>query len=305
MLDAATLIAPAQTTLAQAAPASAPESEPSAVDTLLNAIITLLMPLFIAQSGDPLGARLAIIETLAAYGAQTRAELLNAAQVIAFSLSALDNLGRAMAPELSVSLCLRLRGGANALNRAARQNARALNAPTPNDDQRTNPARGSHGPAQPADPAEETDEADIQVAMEQARNRIAMAQARIDVEQATLRLASAPTPVPASAPPAAAQLSPPTLAPENGTGGRNIGGKSTDLMWASAMARVADDLTFHANSAAAAPALRKTDLLWANALGSVAGHLADTTNARPAARQAVEAALTHPPDHPRKAPKPV
>ncbi|HEX2943883.1 MAG TPA: hypothetical protein VHO91_22695, partial [Rhodopila sp.] len=68
-----------------------------------------------------------IVETLSAYGARTRAEMLDAALVVAFGFSTLDTLAEVKSnPDLSPTLRLRYRICANALNRAARQNRHAL-----------------------------------------------------------------------------------------------------------------------------------------------------------------------------------
>ena len=47
-------------------------------------------------------------------------------QILAFALTALDNLRLSMAPDLSLSMKLKLRGNANALNRCARDNSKLL-----------------------------------------------------------------------------------------------------------------------------------------------------------------------------------
>ncbi len=96
-------------------------------DPLLAMIVGLLAPLFLAGcSGDLGSARLAAIETLAAYQGRTQAELLKIAQIIGFGLSALDCLRLSTASDVPLSMALRLRGCANALNRSAQQNTRAL-----------------------------------------------------------------------------------------------------------------------------------------------------------------------------------
>lgn len=94
-------------------------------------------------SGDAAQARLAATELLQSYGARTGADLLLAAQIIAFGFAALDNLGQSFAdPDLTLAKIMRLRGNANALNRAAQQCRRAL-------DRHGHPAPGP-GSIQPA-----------------------------------------------------------------------------------------------------------------------------------------------------------
>jgi hypothetical protein len=96
-------------------------------DILLNLIVTLLAPMFLcASEGDIRFARMAAIETINGYRAQNHAGLIAVAQIVAFGLAALGSLSLSMADDLSVSMTLRLRGNANALNRSAEQNRRAL-----------------------------------------------------------------------------------------------------------------------------------------------------------------------------------
>jgi hypothetical protein len=100
-----------------------PAPRPSA---FLEQIIRFLMPFFITTAVDIDAARFEILDTLDSYGARTRAEMLNAAQIIAFGMSTLDTLAEAKAADLSPSLRLRFRGCANGLNRATQQNENTL-----------------------------------------------------------------------------------------------------------------------------------------------------------------------------------
>ncbi len=96
-------------------------------DVLLEFVLGFLTPLLMAGcTSDLVSARLAAIETLAAYRVRTQAELIKVAQIVAYGLAAMDNLRLSMAPDLPVSLKLRLRSGANALNRSAQQITRGL-----------------------------------------------------------------------------------------------------------------------------------------------------------------------------------
>jgi hypothetical protein len=94
---------------------------------VVDKIIVFLAPLFLGTMADDIPtARRAACATLASYGAQTDQELRLVALIIAFSFGALDALGRAVGADLSVNQVLRLRGNANALNRAAQQNENRL-----------------------------------------------------------------------------------------------------------------------------------------------------------------------------------
>ena len=96
-------------------------------DVLMNLIVNLLAPMFLGASGGDIGfARAAAIDTVNAYRIRNNADLVTIAQIIAFGLAALGSLSLSMADDISLSMTLRLRGNANALNRSAEQNRRAL-----------------------------------------------------------------------------------------------------------------------------------------------------------------------------------
>jgi hypothetical protein len=99
---------------------------PTQATPFLEGMIRFLLPYFLALIPDPAAARAEIIETLASYGARTRAEALNAVQVIAFSLTTLDTLAEAKETEMSQSMRLRYRGCANNLNRSTQRNEAIL-----------------------------------------------------------------------------------------------------------------------------------------------------------------------------------
>jgi hypothetical protein len=93
----------------------------------LDRLVLFLMPYFLAVAPDHATARSEILETLAAYGARTRAELFTAAQILAFGFSALDVLAEAKTiQEMPAPTRLRYRNCANALNRICQQNEKAL-----------------------------------------------------------------------------------------------------------------------------------------------------------------------------------
>ncbi len=92
----------------------------------LERLLRFLMPYFTGVTPDLAAARAEALETLASYGARTRAELLNAAQIIIFGLCALETLGEATSLEMSPSLRLRFRGCANNLNRSGQKTEQTL-----------------------------------------------------------------------------------------------------------------------------------------------------------------------------------
>src|ERR1700749_1514433 len=95
-------------------------------NSFLETIIAFLMPYFIAASRDKNEARSEIIDTLAAYETRTRAEMLQAAHIIALGLTTLDVLAEAKTAEMSQSMRLRYRSCANGLNRATLRTEAAL-----------------------------------------------------------------------------------------------------------------------------------------------------------------------------------
>lgn len=97
--------------------------QPSA---FLDRLILFLLPHFLAVTPDVEVARAEIVQTLAAYGTRTRAEMLNAVQIIAFGFSALDVLAEAALMDTPPPVRLRFHGCANALNRSCQQNERML-----------------------------------------------------------------------------------------------------------------------------------------------------------------------------------
>jgi hypothetical protein len=102
--------------------------QPSA---FLESLIRFLMPFFIGTAVDIDAARAEILVTLDAYAARTRAELLNAARIIAFSMATLDTLTESKAADLSPSMKIRYRGCANGLNRSTIQNEKTLKNASP------------------------------------------------------------------------------------------------------------------------------------------------------------------------------
>jgi hypothetical protein len=96
-------------------------------NAVLDRILNLLAPLFLSVVADDLAAaRAAAWDMLASYGPRTNREMRHAALAIAFSFGALDALSRSADAELTLNQVLRLRGNANALNRAAEQSESRL-----------------------------------------------------------------------------------------------------------------------------------------------------------------------------------
>jgi len=106
---------------------STPNRPPS---ILLTLIATLLAPTFLCVTGGDLTlAHMAAIETINDYRARNNTDLLAIAQIIACGLAALCSLSQSMEDDISLSMTLRLRGNAVALNRSAEQNRRVLSQP--------------------------------------------------------------------------------------------------------------------------------------------------------------------------------
>jgi hypothetical protein len=106
------------------------ESPPHPTNALMSLIVTLLLPTFLGvTAGDIALAQMAAIETINDYRARNNADLIAIAQIIACGLAALGSLSLSMDEDISLSMTLRLRGSAVALNRSAEQNRRVLSQP--------------------------------------------------------------------------------------------------------------------------------------------------------------------------------
>jgi hypothetical protein len=99
---------------------------PTKSSALLETIIAFLLPYFTVATTGINHARIEIIETLASYATRTRAEMLQAAQIIALGMTTLDVLAEAKTTEMSISNRIRFRGCANGLNRSTIQMEKAL-----------------------------------------------------------------------------------------------------------------------------------------------------------------------------------
>src|ERR1700734_809633 len=69
-------------------------------NSFLETIIAFLLPYFSAASMDKHEARSEILDTLASYETRTRAEMLQAAHIIAFGMTTLDVLAEAKTAEM-------------------------------------------------------------------------------------------------------------------------------------------------------------------------------------------------------------
>ena len=133
-------------------------------NSFLETIIAFLLPYFSAASRDKHEARSEILDTLASYETRTRAEMLQAAHIIAFGMTTLDVLAEAKTAEMSQSMRLRYRSCANSLNRSTLQTEKAL-------DQRL----GDELPAAPAEmpePIDDMRQAEIMAAIQQYKAKI-------------------------------------------------------------------------------------------------------------------------------------
>ncbi len=105
---------------------TAPQASPFLASPFLERLLRFLIPYFTDVTPDLAAARAEALETLASYGARTRAELLCAVQIIVFGFAALETLGEAKTAEMSPSLRLRFRGCANNLNRSGQKTEQTL-----------------------------------------------------------------------------------------------------------------------------------------------------------------------------------
>jgi hypothetical protein len=96
-------------------------------EVLTNLIVILLTPMFLTGSGgDLVYASAAAAETLNSYRAETQADLITVAKIIAFGLATLGSLCLSMEDGRSVNQVLRLRSNANATDRSEFRNRNVL-----------------------------------------------------------------------------------------------------------------------------------------------------------------------------------
>lgn len=255
-------------TTTTAEPATAPPPYLHPADLLLNLIATLLAPMFLCVTGGDVSlARMAALETVSAYRARDLTDLISIAQIIGCGLAALASLSRSMEDDLSLSMILRLRGNACALNRSAEQNRRAIRenqtadpvphraaamaAPEP-------PSAIEQHPATTRPNAFMNDEAAKMLADEASARLLRRAEQTVDRAPdpaPSSKQAPSPNPAPSSKPiPATAQT---------------VSEKRHQEMWAIAMASEASEIT------ASIPGLPPTER---NAASIRAGMLSSTAN---------------------------
>jgi hypothetical protein len=243
---------------------------------LMEFILGLLAPLLMAGGiTDNHLARAAATEVIGAYRANGQSELVTVGQILAFALTALDNLRLSMAPDLSLSMKLKLRGNANALSRCAGDNARLLDhAPRASDkpersiaeqaatagrDRETRPETATEFAAdtQPA-PQETAAASPIQPATAaEHRNRLHWASA---MQREAARLQADGSNIP-------------------------LAEQKTNTLWIDVLTGVARDLT-QGRYKVAAPGTSKSDLLRTTLMTSGSGfpaHLLKAAGAEPAA----------------------
>jgi hypothetical protein len=93
---------------------------------LMTYLLAILSTLMAPVLPDLALARLAAQEAIAAHQARGPHEQMTIAQILAFAVTALDTLRLSMPADLSLSMKLKLRGNANGLDRAARDNTSIL-----------------------------------------------------------------------------------------------------------------------------------------------------------------------------------
>ena len=143
-----------------------PPIAPTTTNVLIDLISSFLVPMFLlASNGDIELARLAALRTMNAYRVRHQADIVTVAQIVAFGLAALGSLSLSMEDDIPLSMVLRLRGNANACNRSAEQNRRALQAshqaPDPNANLYENPPPVAKAPAEQAPPAAAQSQASV------------------------------------------------------------------------------------------------------------------------------------------------
>ncbi|WP_428492394.1 hypothetical protein [Rhodopila sp.] len=136
-----------QATTAQATTAQARAAQ-ATTECVMQTILDFLLPFFLAAAGgNPVTARAAIRQLIAAHNAVDATELDLAGRIVGFSIAALDNLRLSMAADLPVTRLLRYRGNAVSLSRASDQARKALAALRANPDQPHKMPRPSVAPA--------------------------------------------------------------------------------------------------------------------------------------------------------------
>jgi hypothetical protein len=127
-------------------------------------LITYLLPYFLPLTPDFERARQEAFETLEAYGARTRAEMINAMRIIALSFSSMELLATTKGTDMPPDMRLQYVRHANSLARTCQQNENAL------------AKRLAADPPQPAEqaaePIDDVSEADFEAMVQQTHAQI-------------------------------------------------------------------------------------------------------------------------------------
>jgi hypothetical protein len=103
-----------------------PDPTTDLLDPLLCQVADRIAPLFETGRADKADARATAISALLAYDPKSRADFVNIARILAFSIASLVALGLAAAEDLPPAQRMRYFGRANALNRSADQTERTM-----------------------------------------------------------------------------------------------------------------------------------------------------------------------------------
>jgi hypothetical protein len=229
-------------TATQAAPQHSP---------LMELILRLLTPLFMAGGiTDIILARRAAAAAIDACKASTGRDLISIAQIIAFSLIALDNLRLATRSDLPLSIKLKLQANANALSRCCRDATQRF------DEQRRNvPPLCGAWTARPDEPV--------------SAEPLSLPEPATSTE--TQPAVPAPAMDPAPRPPQTRDAAPPPRLEPVRTAPLMTPEHRNRLQWANAMQAEAERL--RAEAASASPEQQKTNQMWHDALTAVAADL--------------------------------
>lgn len=172
-------------------------------DVLLHLVVTLLTPVFLGVCcGNPDFARMAALETINSYRARTQADLIAVGEIIAFGLAAISSASLSMAEDVSLAMALRLHADANACDRSAARNRRALE-----NNQYNSPPQPVFAPA--PDPEADRKDAEVIARVAATRKRAEALQATPPARPADLAPSVALTPAAVPAAAAAASAAPP------------------------------------------------------------------------------------------------
>jgi hypothetical protein len=202
-------------------------------DVLINLVLLLLTPMFLcATDGDLSLARKAAYHTLVSYGVRKQLDLIAVAQIIACGLAALGSLSMSLNDGMPLPMLLRLQSSANALNRSAELNRRAIREsragltqpepkPTATGANKTMPIPTAAGTAVTADPAADARYEEAALAsVTETRERVADARSALQ---------------------AAAAAAPPNQTAEQEAAQPAISERQHQVHWAGAMSDVAGE----------------------------------------------------------------